>query len=82
MEGSVVVSKNEQFTHRILEEFRAGKIRKADAAKLLGVSERTLQRKAKRIREKGIMGLKHGNYERSPFTEGRGPEGRDATVGL
>lgn len=67
MEGSVVVSKNEQFTHRILEEFRAGKIRKADAAKLLGVSERTLQRKAKRIREKGIMGLKHGNYERSPF---------------
>lgn len=66
MDGAVMVSKNEQFNYAILEDFRHGKISKEAAGMLLGVSKRTVQRQAKKIRTKGINGIKHGNYKKKP----------------
>ena len=66
MEGTIAVSKTEQFIWRIIEDFRGGRTSRADAALLLNVSEKTIQRLAKRIREKGLIGLKHGNHRRAP----------------
>ena len=41
-------------------------INRSEAAMLLNVSEKTIQRLAKRCREKGLIGLKHGNLRRKP----------------
>ena len=59
--GGVFVSKSEQVDFRVVEDFRAGKVSRAAAALLLGVSERAVSRRAKKIRDKGLRGVKHGN---------------------
>jgi transposase len=64
--GDIVLSKNEQFVLQVIEDFRAQRITCERAAELLGKSPRTVKRLAKRIREKGAGGLKHGNAGRSP----------------
>lgn len=66
MEGTVKVSKTEQFKWRIIEDFRGGRIGRRQAAELLCVTEKTIQRLAKRCRESGLLGLKHGNLGRKP----------------
>jgi transposase len=66
MDGSLVMGKNEQFRLRIIDDFRAGRVSRCEAATLLGVTERTIARLAKRVREKGPAGIKHGNYQRRP----------------
>jgi len=56
------MSKNESVSLRILEDFRVGKISRREAADLLGCSERAVSRRARRLRIKGVEGIKHGNY--------------------
>lgn len=64
--GGVMLSKNEQFRLRIIEDFLAKKISRERAAEILDVDERTVSRLAARIREKGAPGIKHGNSGRAP----------------
>lgn len=66
MDGTIVMSKNEQFLVRIVEDYRAGRVSRSEAAQLLGVSEKTVQRKARRVRLQGVQGVKHGNCSRQP----------------
>ena len=56
--------KNEAVALRILEDFRMGLITRKEAAGLLVCSERGVTRRAKKIRLKGIAGIKDGNYQR------------------
>lgn len=69
MEGGVTLSKQELVTFRLVEDLRAGKITRKEAATILGVSERTIQRKCQKVRLSGIRGLKHGNLGRSPYNK-------------
>jgi transposase len=51
---------------RILEDFRAGRRTRQEAATLLGVSERAVTRRVAKLRAKGATGIKHGNRGRTP----------------
>lgn len=66
MEGTVLMTKRDQFRWRIIEDFRSGRISRAVAAELMAVSEKTVQRLAKRCRERGVSGLTHGNKGKPP----------------
>ncbi len=63
------MNKTEQLTYRIIEDYRLGKISKKESALILNVSEKTIQRRAKSVREKGLYGVKHGNIGRSPHNK-------------
>jgi transposase len=63
-EEGIFMLKNESVALRILEDFRTGMVTRKEAADLLGCSERSVSRRAKKIRLKGIAGIKHGNYQR------------------
>lgn len=65
-EGDIIMSKQDQFTYRIIEDFRTGQISREKAAALLEVTERTITRKAAKIRCRGLVGVKHGNTARRP----------------
>lgn len=58
------MSKNEAVALRVLEDFRSGQLSRREAAQLLKCSERAVSRRAKKLRLKGIEGIKHGNYQR------------------
>lgn len=64
--GGIYLSKNQQFTYAIVEDFRRGDLSRKKAAEILGVSEKTIQRIAKRIREQGLAGMQHGNTGNTP----------------
>jgi len=51
---------------RIIEDFRSGRTTRAKAALLLGITEKSVSRKAKRLREEGATGLKHRNHGKAP----------------
>lgn len=59
------MSKENQFTHRIISDFLAGKMKRCQAAELLSVRERTVTRLARRIELKGLLGAIHGKRGRS-----------------
>lgn len=66
VEGTIAVSKADQFRWRIIEDYRAGRVSRKEAAKLLNISEKTVQRLTKRCREEGLGGLLHGNQGKRP----------------
>jgi hypothetical protein len=68
-EESFVMQKNEAVRLRVLDDFRSGRIDRAKAALLLGVSERAVTRQAAKIKSKGPSGIKHGNYRRTPVNK-------------
>ena len=57
------MSKNEAVALKILDDFREGKISRLVASDLLGCSERAVTRRVKKLREKGVAGIKHGNFQ-------------------
>lgn len=69
MQGGIFVSKREQIIYSIIESYRNGRLSRAEAALKMGVSERTITRKAQKVREKGIAGVKHGNCEKLPWNK-------------
>jgi transposase len=64
MAEGVYVSVKQEVVFWVLEDFRAGKLTRREAALKLGISEKSVTRKAKRIRETGLSGLRHGNKQR------------------
>jgi DNA-binding Lrp family transcriptional regulator len=65
MEGGIYMNKNEQVEYQLLEDFREGRKTRKQVALLLGISERSVSRRIRKIREQGISGIKHGNYSRA-----------------
>lgn len=76
-EGTIM-STREVFEFEQLDKFIAGKMTRVDAALLLQVTERTVSRLAREIREKGLLGIKHGNFQRRP--KNKTPENLKAQV--
>lgn len=66
MEG-VFLSIKEQILLRIIDDFRSGKLSRHDAAIKLSMSERQVTRVAKKVRQKGLVGVSHGNRKRRPY---------------
>lgn len=62
----VFMSVKQEVTFWVLEDFRSGRLTRKEAALKLGISERSVTRKATRIREGGLAGLAHGNATRPP----------------
>jgi len=50
MEGGFYMNKTEQVAYQVLEDFRSGRIIRKGAAFLLCVSERSISRRAQKIR--------------------------------
>jgi len=65
MEG-IFLSIKEQIRHRIIDDFRRGKLSRHDTATKLSISERQVSRVAKRVRKEGVVGVSHGNRKRKP----------------
>ncbi len=61
------MSVKDQVEARVVEDFRSGRTTRAHAALLLGITEKSITRKAKKLRESGIAGLRHGNKGKSPI---------------
>lgn len=57
----IVMSKKESNEFRIVNDFMLGKITRKHASELLNVTERTITRKAVKIGNMGLLGIKHGN---------------------
>lgn len=68
-QGGLVLSKNEQFIYQVIEDFRAGRINRVEAAKLMQVSERAVSRRVRKVRDQGFQGVKHGNSDRRPVNK-------------
>ena len=66
MSGGIYMSKNEQFVYAIIEDYRRGDLSRSEASQVLGVSEKTIQRRAKAVGELGLAGIKHRNIGRPP----------------
>ena len=75
------VSTREAVELRLLEDFRAGRKTRSQVAQLLGVRERTVTRRASKIRVGGPAGIKHGNTGRKPVNR-LGDELRTAALEL
>lgn len=69
MTDGVYMSKKEEVSFWVIEDFRAGKLTRRGAAEILGVSERTISRMATAIRRQGIKGIKHGNSGKCPHNQ-------------
>ena len=68
MDG-LYMSVREQLVFKIIEDFRAGRLSRQEAALKLGCSWRTITRQTKKIRVKGLEGMKHGNYGVEPVNK-------------
>jgi len=62
----IFMSKNEQFEYRIIYDFIHHKIKRSQAAELIGKTERSVTRIANRIKRKGMLGVKNANTGKKP----------------
>jgi len=69
IQGVIALSKREQFELNTLAKFRNGDLTRAHAAELLGLSERQVTRKSKKIRENGVKGVIHANSGKTPVNK-------------
>jgi len=60
-QGAITLSKDEQRTLAVVQKFRSGLYTRVEAALKLNLSIRQISRIAKKLREQGIRGVKHGN---------------------
>ena len=65
----VWMNKQEQYTFSIVKQFMSGGLKRKEASKLLQINERSVTRIARRIEEKGMLGVKHGNLKRKPWNK-------------
>jgi transposase len=64
MDGRIVLNSTEQRRIIVLNHLASGALVNAEAAQLLGLSKRKLQRLHKAYSEEGLVGLVHGNRGR------------------
>jgi len=65
----IIMGAKEQFEFSILEDYREGKKSRLEASIILGKSERTTDRMLKKVFDKGLVGLKHGNIGKEPVNK-------------
>ncbi len=65
MDGRIVLNRTEQRRVVVLNHLASGALVNAEAAELLGISKRQLQRLHKAYSESGVAGLVHGNRGRA-----------------
>jgi transposase len=65
MDGRIVLNRTDQRRIVVLNHLASGALVNAEAAQLLGISKRQLQRLHKAYCEKGVAGLVHGNRGRA-----------------
>src|SRR6266852_6977756 len=65
MDGRIVLNTTEQRRIVVINHLASGALVNAEAAELLGISKRQLQRLHKAYSEKGVAGLVHGNRGRA-----------------
>jgi transposase len=65
----IVMGAKEQFAFSILDDYRDGRKSRLEASILLNRSERTIDRMLKKVSDKGLIGLKHGNLGRTPINK-------------
>ncbi|MCB0347672.1 MAG: ISNCY family transposase [Bdellovibrionales bacterium] len=61
-DGALIMSSRENYKLQIITKYLSGHIYLDEAAKLLSVSLRTVSRYVKKIKDKGPIGIKHGNF--------------------
>jgi len=66
-QGAITLSKDEQRIYTVVQKFRAGVYSRMEAALKLNLSTRQITRIAKKIRELGFSGVKHGNTGKMPW---------------
>lgn len=66
MEGLIAMRREELSEYEVIRDFIKGLITRKEAAKKLGLKERAVSYRAKRIRNQGINGAFHGNKGRAP----------------
>ena len=64
--GAITLSAKEQRRIEVLTRLASGELGRAQAAQLLGCSDRTIRRLQQRLAERGVSGLAHGNRGRTP----------------
>lgn len=62
----ILVGKRMEFEHQVISDFLSRKMSRVQASEMLGVRERTISRKARRLEKKGLTSLVHGNRHRAP----------------
>lgn len=65
----VFVSRREVFIFEQIEKFISGQVTREHTALLLGKTERTVSRIARRVETQGLMGVKHGNGSKVPHNK-------------
>ena len=58
-QGKVFMSKREIVVFSVISSYREGEYSRQQAALKLNVSEKTIQRLAKKVRKDGVKGVKH-----------------------
>lgn len=76
--GGVLMSNRDQFRLGILNDFNSRKIRRSEAAVLLETTERNVSKMARRVEQKGVWGVLHGNT--SKCAHNKSPEELRAQV--
>lgn len=66
METTITLRDKEQRQAQVLTRLVAGRLTLAEAAQLLGLSQRQIQRKSARFETEGVSALVHGNRDRAP----------------
>lgn len=67
MKEGIFMSKNDQFRFTTVSEFINAEISRRDAADILGMSERSVSRLARKVESSGMTGVLHGNVKRRPI---------------
>ena len=65
-EEGIFMSKQEQFAYEMICRFQRGEVTRRDVANMLETTPRNISRISKRVKEKGMLGIKHGNTSRPP----------------
>lgn len=65
----VWMNKKEQYTFSVMSQFLSGSLKRKEASELLQVNVRSVSRIARRIEEKGMLGVKHGNLGQKPWNK-------------
>jgi len=55
------ISHRDSFKFQIISKFLDGKLLRREVSELLGISERSVSRLATKVRDNGLIGVKHGN---------------------
>jgi len=63
------MSQRKVFEFETIQKYLVGSLSRAETALLLGVCSKTVTRKAKKVKDEGLLGIQHGNRNRRPVNK-------------